>query len=63
MKENDLTNINNEYSTQELNPNTPEGIQTKNNIGLIENYNSVQELDNKDKNYIQDNAENGVKRV
>ena len=61
MKENDLTNINNEYSTQELNPNTPEGIQTKNNIGLIENYNSVQELDNKDKNYIQDNAENGVK--
>jgi hypothetical protein len=61
MKENDLTNINNEFSTQELNPKTSEGIQTKNDIGLIENYNNIQKLNNKDKNYIQDNAENGVK--
>ena len=61
MKENDLTNINNEYSTQELNPNTPEGIQTKNDIGLIENYNNIQKLNNKDNQLIQDNAENGVK--
>ena len=34
MKENDLTNTNNEFSTQELNPNASEGIQTENNIGL-----------------------------
>ena len=60
MKENDLTNTNNEFSTQELNPNASEGIKTKNNIGLIENYNNIQELNNKDKIFIQDNAENGV---
>ena len=61
MKENDLTNINNEFSTQELNPKTSEGIQTKNDIGLIENYNNIQKLNNKDNQLIQDNAENGVK--
>jgi len=61
MKENDLTNINFEYSTQELNKNSPEGIQTTNNIGLIEPYNNIQELNYKDKNYIQNNSENEVK--
>ena len=61
MEKNDLSNINNEYSTQELKPNTQEGIKTTNDNILIDNNSNNKELNNKDKKNSQNISEIGAK--